>query len=83
MNKIEKEKHLNSALIAKQNIIDDLNEKDNLLSFAFNPFDNEFIGLIVSRKNYDYFITNKGNLLAFKSLFKSDHLQIYAFKSII
>lgn len=60
MNKIEKEKHLNSALIAKQNIIDDLNEKDNLLSFAFNPFDNEFIGLIVSRKNYDYFITNKG-----------------------
>lgn len=60
MNKIEKEKHLNSALIAKQNIIDDLNEKDNLLSFALNPFNNEFIGLIVSRQNYDYFITNKG-----------------------
>lgn len=60
MNKIEKEKHLNSALIAKQNIIDDLNENNNLLSFAFNPFNNEFIGIIVSRKNYDYFITNKG-----------------------
>lgn len=55
-------------------------DKELVFMFAEQIFilQNSFLKL--SQKIYSI---NKGNLLAFKSLFKSDHPQIYTFKSTI
>lgn len=56
MNDIKPNKHLKSALNAKQNIIEDLTSNDDSFSFAFNQESTKLKGLIALRKNYDYFI---------------------------